>query len=64
MWVLSAEIKKKRRERVELTILDACWSMHRDMWGISEVARLKSTPYFLDLGFGPRIWKEKEIIGL
>ena len=56
---LGRELRIRRRERVELTILDACWSMHGDMWGISEVARLKSTLHFLDLGFGPRFWKEK-----
>ena len=55
--------RRKRRERVELTFLDACWSMHGDMWDISEVARIKSTPFFLDLGFGPRIWKGRRSLG-
>ena len=57
-------IKKERRERVELTFLDACWSMHGSMVDINEVACIKSTPFFLGLGFGPRIWKEERIFGL
>ena len=31
-------IKKKKRERVEMTNLDACWSMHGGMGCINEVA--------------------------
>ena len=39
--------------------------LHGDMWDISEVACIKSTPplFFLDLGLGPRIWKEKGFLG-
>ena len=37
--------RRKRREKVELTFLDTCWSMHGDMWDISEVASVKSTPF-------------------
>ena len=55
--------RRKRRERVELTFLDACWSMHGDMWDISEVACIKSTPFSWAC-LGPRFGKEEKIFGL
>ena len=51
---------RKRRERVEVTILDACWSMHGSMWCINEVAILKvnsSSPFCV---VGPREGERKK----
>ena len=53
-------IKKKKRERVEMTILDACWSMHGGMGCINEVAISQVNSSSLEFGLGPRFGEEKK----
>ena len=53
-------IKKKKRERVEMTNLDACWSMHGGMGCINEVAISQVNSSSLEFGLGPRFGEEKK----